>query len=520
MAELQKNIKSEKVAKGQRILRKALTFGLASAVSAMTLAQEKNENFSNEGKDNKTEIPATKPDKSTDDCAYFINNVVLDADSPIEQIYKIDKRKAFYSHYLNGGKGGIVFTKYQISDADLFANANRTNSAAYEKAIQSFETRAQNFGYKEEIKNLDDVRKSLDYYAGCERKKDKYIGEILDRSSTESGLAAALNLKNTIAEMNAANLNTVKHEQIHASIGQFTKAINTGDVMLTPGGIYLTRMADEIRAQIKGGDISASEQGLEDFFNNYGAGYKETYTSDLLNDNSYKRMFAYSLNEEKADIKLPAEINNLFLGFEMDGTDNLGNSCTVNGVETGKGYVFFSGRDDASQVKMKNGRILPLNCLVDANGKVIKDKDGKAQTARVVYKDGNFTAVVAGSDLSTKDMNENLKGALRYILSDLDDNAKKLVLKSLDKHCRADAEQLTNALLRDRDGLMNLRSETDAGNVATDLEYIKEKRRVNLQEVSERNLTGLNLVQISSPQKSTLQLTVSMFQQKMSEKGQ
>lgn len=515
----QKNNKTDKTAKGRRILHRALTLGLASTLSAITLASEKTENSDRENKSNKTETPVAKPDKNTDDCAYFINNVVLDADSPIEQIYKVDKRKAFYSHYLNGGKGGIVFTKYQISDTDLFANANRTSAAAYEKAIKSFETCARNFGYKEEIKNLDDVRKSLDYYAGSRRKKDKHIGEILERNGTENGLAAALNLKNTIAEMNAANLKTAKHEQIHASIGHFTKAINTGDVMLAPGGIYLARMADELRAQIKGGNIAATEQGLEDFFNNYGAGYKGSYTPDLLSDDSYKRMFAYSLNEEKADISLPAEINNLFLGFEMEGVDNLGNSCTVNGVETGRGYVFFSGRDDVSHVKMKSGRVLPLNCLVDEKGKIIKDKDGKAQAVRVIYKDGNFTAVVAGSVLSTKDMDENLKGALRYILSDMEDNAKKLVLKSLDKHCREDAELLTNALLCDRDGMMKLRSETDAEHVAADLAYIKEKRRVNLQEVNEKNLTGLNLIRIVSPQEKALQLTVSMFQQKMSDKN-
>ena len=108
-------------------------------------------------------------------------------------------------------------------------------------------------------------------------------------------------------------------------------------------------------------------------------------------------------------------------------------------------------------------------------------------------------------------MDKNLKNALQFILQDLDDNAKKLVLKALDKHCREDADKLTNTLLADNDGMVKLRSETDAEHVAEDLKYIKGKRAVFLQQISEKNLLGMNLMRIASPRGNTMQLTPSMF---------
>lgn len=511
----QKTDKIRETKKNNSFFRKALMFGLASVVTVAASGEEKTESGNSRKKENNKEIKTADFHENSTDCAYYINNVILDADSPIEQIYKVDKRKAFYSCYLNGGKGGIVFTKYQISDADLYENANQRSAKNYEKTLNSFAERASKLGYKEEIKGLEDVQKCLDFYSANNRKKDKHIGEFLLQACDENGLSAALNLKKTINKMNAANLETVDHEEIHASIGQYMKNINTGEVMLTPGGIYLARMADELRAQIKGGNIAATEQGLEYFFDVCGEGYYESYTSGIGEDDSYKRMFAYSLNEEKAERKYPAEINNLFLGYDTDGIDNLGNTCTINGVETTRGYVFFSGQDNVSSAKMKNGRNLHLNCLVDAEGRIIKDKDGKKIPARVIYNEGIFTVAMQKSVLSTKDMDKNLKKALQFILQDLDDSAKKLVLKALDKHCREDADKLTNALLGDNDGMMKLRSETDAGHVAEDLKYIKEKRAVLLQEVNEKNLLGLDLVQIASPKDNALQLSVSMFKQNM-----
>lgn len=69
----------------------------------------------------------------------------------------------------------------------------------------------------------------------------------------------------SVADLNEANLKMAKHEQTHASNGQYMKAVNTGDILLSPGGIYLARMADELRAQIKGGNIQATAAGVENF---------------------------------------------------------------------------------------------------------------------------------------------------------------------------------------------------------------------------------------------------------------
>lgn len=318
-------------------------------------------------------------------------------------------------------------------------------------------------------------------------KKEQYIGEALSQNYADSGLQAAQNLKKTVAELNEANLKTAKHEQTHASNGQYMKAINTGDVLLTPGGIYLARMADELRAQIKGGNIQASESGLERFFADFGAGYYEQYTSDILQDASYNRMFAYALNEERAERRIPAEINNSLLGFEMEGVDSRGRTHTINGVETSRGFVFFGG-EDVSSVKMKNGRVLPLNCLTDADGHALKDDNGQKIPARVIYNDGNFTVALTGSVLTTKDMDKNLKEALRYLLRDLEPSVQKMVLKALDGHCRVDADKLTGALLGDYDTLMKMRAETAKENIAADLQYIREKRAGFCRRPGKKNM--------------------------------
>lgn len=322
-------------------------------------------------------------------------------------------------------------------------------------------------------------------------------------------------MKETVADLNEANLKMAKHEQTHASNGQYMKAVNTGDILLSPGGIYLARMADELRAQIKGGNIQATAAGVENFFADFGAGYYEQYTSDILQDVSYNRMFAYALNEEQAERRIPAEINNSLLGFEMEGVDSRGRTHTINGVETSRGFVYFGG-EDVSSVKMKNGRVLPLNCLADAEGRALKDGNGQKIPARVIYNDGDFTVALAGSVLTTKDMDRNLDEALRHILRDLTPSEQKTVLNALNAHCRDDADKLTNALLQDSDSLMKMRAESD--NVAADLQYIREKRASFLQKAGEEKYAGMNLVQIASPQDNALQLTPAMFRQLSAER--
>lgn len=504
--------KAEKIKGIKQSMRKAALVGLASLVTTTALGEEKREW---EASSDNAKIPAGQVAESKTDCACYINNLLLDVESPVSQIYKVSRNKAFYSPYLDGGAGGIVFTRFHISDADAFGNANQTGPEKFSKALQDFASRAKNFGYKDEIKNLDDVARCLASYADSNRKKDRYIGEALSQNYADSGLQAARTLKETVADLNEANLKMAKHEQTHASNGQYMKAVNTGDILLSPGGIYLARMADELRAQIKGGNIQATAAGVENFFADFGAGYYEQYTSDILQDVSYNRMFAYALNEEQAERRIPAEINNSLLGFEMEGVDSRGRTHTINGVETSRGFVYFGG-EDVSSVKMKNGRVLPLNCLADAEGRALKDGNGQKIPARVIYNDGDFTVALAGSVLTTKDMDRNLDEALRHILRDLTPSEQKTVLNALNAHCRDDADKLTNALLQDSDSLMKMRAESD--NVAADLQYIREKRASFLQKAGEEKYAGMNLVQIASPQDNALQLTPAMFRQLSAER--
>lgn len=504
--------KAEKIKGIKQSMRKAALVGLASLVTTTALGEEKREW---EASSDNAKIPAGQVAESKTDCACYVNNLLLDVESPVSQIYKVSRNKAFYSPYLDGGAGGIVFTRFHISDADAFGNANQTGPEKFSKALQDFASRAKNFGYKDEIKNLDDVARCLASYADSNRKKDRYIGEALSQNYADSGLQAARTLKETVADLNEANLKMAKHEQTHASNGQYMKAVNTGDILLSPGGIYLARMADELRAQIKGGNIQATAAGVENFFADFGAGYYEQYTSDILQDVSYNRMFAYALNEEQAERRIPAEINNSLLGFEMEGVDSRGRTHTINGVETSRGFVYFGG-EDVSSVKMKNGRVLPLNCLADAEGRALKDGNGQKIPARVIYNDGDFTVALAGSVLTTKDMDRNLDEALRHILRDLTPAEQKTVLDALNAHCRDDADKLTNALLQDSDSLMKMRAESD--NVAADLQYIREKRASFLQKAGEEKYAGMNLVQIASPQDNALQLTPAMFRQLSAER--
>lgn len=504
--------KAEKIKGIKQSMRKAALVGLASLVTTTALGEEKREW---EASSDNAKIPAGQVAESKTDCACYINNLLLDVESPVSQIYKVSRNKAFYSPYLDGGAGGIVFTRFHISDADAFGNANQTGPEKFSKALQDFASRAKNFGYKDEIKNLDDVARCLASYADSNRKKDRYIGGALSQNYADSGLQAARTLKETVADLNEANLKMAKHEQTHASNGQYMKAVNTGDILLSPGGIYLARMADELRAQIKGGNIQATAAGVENFFADFGAGYYEQYTSDILQDVSYNRMFAYALNEEQAERRIPAEINNSLLGFEMEGVDSRGRTHTINGVETSRGFVYFGG-EDVSSVKMKNGRVLPLNCLADAEGRALKDGNGQKIPARVIYNDGDFTVALAGSVLTTKDMDRNLDEALRHILRDLTPSEQKTVLDALNAHCRDDADKLTNALLQDSNSLMKMRAESD--NVAADLQYIREKRASFLQKAGEEKYAGMNLVQIASPQDNALQLTPAMFRQLSAER--
>ena len=154
--------------------------------------------------------------------------------------------------------------------------------------------------------------------------------------------------------------------------------------------------------------------------------------------------------------------------------------------------------------------------LADAEGRALKDGNGQKIPARVIYNDGDFTVALAGSVLTTKDMDRNLDEALRHILRDLTPSEQKTVLDALNAHCRDDADKLTNALLQDSDSLMKMRAESD--NVAADLQYIREKRASFLQKAGEEKYAGMNLVRIDSLQDNSLHLTPAMFRQPSAER--
>ena len=99
--------KAEKIKEIKQGMRKAALVGLASLVTTTALGEENKNNFGGDAKKNQTEIPAVSPAEKSSECACYVNNLTLDAQSPICQIYKVSRHKAFYSHYLNGGAGGI-----------------------------------------------------------------------------------------------------------------------------------------------------------------------------------------------------------------------------------------------------------------------------------------------------------------------------------------------------------------------------------------------------------------------------
>ena len=487
-----------------RKLRKAALFGLLTTLgTSSSFGQDTQDKSDSSLKNNQTEN-AVAIDKASD-CAYYYQDVTLDAHSPIYQIYQVEEDRAFYSSYLNGGAGGIVFTNFQISDADAFGNANNTNPEKFTQALENFASYANSLGYDGEIKSLQDVSDCLtsfaDIFQKTGKKKDNYRSQRLQECSSDNGLQKALSVKKYVEETNAANLKSKQHEEAHADNGEYMKKINTGEILLTPGGIYMARMADELQAHIKGKDIPPTTDELEGWFAQFGANYQERYSSDLRNDVSYNRLFAYGLNEERGEQRLSAQINNTLI--------DKGTHFSLNGAETAEGFVFF-GEKDVSSVKMKNGKVLHLNCLTDANGNVLLDADGKKIPAKFLYNDGNFQVAVQKNILTTKDMDKNQDDALKHILRNLEPSAQKMVMDVLNKHCKEYAKGLTENLLSNTASLMEMRAQTSKENVAADMQYIVEKRAKTSQEVTERELAGKNLRLMND---TTFQATVDMFNQ-------
>ena len=69
----------------------------------------------------------------------------------------------------------------------LFGNANNTYPEKFSKALQDFASRAKNFGYKGEIKNLDDVARCLASYVDSSRKKTVTLARLCRRTMRTAG---------------------------------------------------------------------------------------------------------------------------------------------------------------------------------------------------------------------------------------------------------------------------------------------------------------------------------------------
>ncbi len=492
------------------ILRRAAMIGAISLATTSGIAQEHNNTGSGEDIKNKQEISIGEKQTNNAECAMYINQIELNADSPLEQIYKIEDYKAFYSPYLDESKGGIVFVQYQMSDADAYARANGGSSEKFAEALSSFSERAKALGYEEEIKSLEDAQQCIEKYKESNKKKNKYIGEELDRNYRESGLFGAQQQKDFVSKLNAGNLQMAEHEKSHARNGQYMKEIDTGNIMLSPGGIYMAHMADELQAQISGKNIEGSEKGIATFFAEYGKQYYDKYTANILNDASYKRMFAYSLNEEMGQGLLSAGINNSFLDMSS-GKDNKGNYCSVNAVETSKGFVYFTGEEDVTSAKV-GGKTVALNCLTNEQGQALKDEKGNIISAQVIHDDNGFRVSLSEKDFKTTDMDKNQEEAIKFILRNLSPQEQALVSEALKKYCDQDANKLTQAWLQDKDSLLKIREESDTKNFAEDMEYIKNKRAETQQNLWAQKAADMKLVQLGSQKGSTLQLTVEMFQ--------
>lgn len=493
------------------ILRRAAMIGAISLATTSGIAQEHNNTGSGEDIKNKQEISIGEKQTNNAECAMYINQIELNADSPIEQIYKIEDYKAFYSPYLDESKGGIVFVQYQMSDADAYARANGGSSEKFAEALSSFSERAKALGYEEEIKSLEDAQQCIEKYKESNKKKNKYIGEELDRNYRESGLFGAQQQKDFVSKLNAGNLQMAEHEKSHARNGQYMKDIDIGHIMLSPGGIYLAHMADELQAQISGKNIEASETGIAKFFAEYGNLYYEQYTANILNDDSYKRMFAYSLSEEMGEEVLSAKINNSFLDMSLSGKDNKGNLCSINAVKTSRGFVYFTGEEDVTSAKI-GGKTLALNCLTNEQGQALKDKNGNIIPVRVIYDNGDFKVSLEEKKFKTTEMDKKQEEAIKFILRNLSPEEQNLVNNALKKYCEQDANKLTLLWLQDKDSLLKIREETEAKNFATDIEYIKNKRAEIQQNLWAQKAADMKLVRLGSQKGETLQLAPEIFQ--------
>lgn len=410
----------------------------------------------------------------------------LESGAPIEMPKKLgDGRKAYYSSYLNNGNGGIVVNQYSISDNEAFLHAKRTNDtkcASCSEAITSFANKATLFKYNKEIKTLKDVEECLNSFSNTSKKKEKYIYDNLYSIAGENGLTSAIEVIKQVENLNKDNMNSVSHEEFHAENGQYMKKIEEGEILLSPGGMYMVRMADELQAQIRSGDITPTTEGLSKFFKEFGTDYKNQYLENIDNDASYKRLFAAGLQEQSCEKKTIASVNNILIPINasfVEAKDKNGNTYSVNAMETKDAIVFMGNFNDGEirEVTLENGKKIHLNCLYNADGSIQLDENGNKIAATTTQENGDFVLSFNGTHLTTASMDKTLEETLPHILRNLDEEQKNNVIEALNKYCKQDALIADKTAIADYD-IEKLHKETSK----EDVEYIISNRKNNLQK--------------------------------------
>lgn len=473
----------------ERFLQTVHKVGLTSLIgfSGLTANAENNigANLSPLNTDNNITTNITQ-NNNHEKVTIYTKTYSLESGAPIEMPKKLgDGRKAYYSSYLNNGNGGIVVNQYSISDNEAFLHAKRTNDtkhASCTEAIASFANQAALVKYSKEIKTLKDVEECLSSFSNKTKKKDKYIYDRLCSTADKNGLTAAIEVINKVQDLNKDNMNSVAHEEFHAQNGQHMKKIEEGEILLSPGGMYVARMADELQAQIRAGDIAATTDGISQFFAEHGNDYKEQYLENINNDASYKRLFAAGLQEQACEQKALATVNNNLIpitAFSVEAKDKNGNTYSVNAMETNDVVVFMGNFNDGEirEVSLANGKKISLNCLYNKDGTLKLDENGNKISATTTQENGDFMISFNGTSLTTASMDKTLEETLPHILRNLDEEQKNNVIEALNKYCKQDALNADKTAIADYD-IEKMHKETSK----EDVEYIISNRKNNLQK--------------------------------------
>lgn len=479
LEELKKQLQKKKDKVRQTAHRLGLSAIIGVAGGAAMAGNTEIQNAPEFTNDVKKEIIINDSTENSTDVALYIKEYKLDEHSDVNrEKYLGDGKRAYYSHYLDGGRGGIVVSQYSMSDEDAFAHMRKTVYSKYntcDEAVNAFANQARLNGYQKDIKTLKDVKTCLSSFDENQKKnKHRTVSDMLNNFAAGAGLKTALAVLDRLDAINKENMRSIGHEQFHAEKGAYEKRIYDGEIILSPGGRYLVHMANELQAQVRAGDIVPTQEGMDRFFKEFGNDYREQYMSDM--DNSYRRIFAASLDEEKGDVDIAAKDNDSYV-------ETSGKEFWVGSLETSEGIVFYSelGEKEIKDFEYANGKKGVLNCLCDKNGKPKLDEKGNRIAAECYWdnRNGNYRVKCEGTKLSTKSMDNKLDEALSYMLNKLDKSQKSLVLSVLDKYCKADAQCLDTKAINDPE-IVQMHKDTSKDDVS----YIVSKRKKFLQEIN------------------------------------